>query len=707
MPPGVQRSTASVTFSQYVNRQRSLSGRGFSPNGDTVSRLQLFNLAGMDYQGQVSSGYGHQGMTVGLGGTMNVFDFIFPLIPLPGLSPDASLSLSGNGLKEYFVLIQRYPQALYKSHAAQNPQTRRYETAWRRVWATSSPLCLLELEGVSGEITLRAGVSARIEIPFPTLADELGINANANAGASGALKGKFIHLSGAYTGAFPGPADSNLANDYGLEQVIDYLFSRTDRTLLKQEIDSWITDLVTNWLQAKQPSPTPQAFGQQGRRERLRAFGTRQFARLNLPQISEDLQNILNDYVFSLVNLEIRLPVFSSLLASWQQPSGGELLRKLEQLQDSLLQRDPRELPREEQKAALRQIQTYISLLKKSYRRIDPSLVPGLVRADQTFFRLFSFAGEAQASAGISAGASVQTPAIPLADIAIQASGGVGALANARVDIQQITYRYQSRLDGRPFPLFFTQDTWITYRRTYASAEAFAQASLAPLGFEQRAARQLAYQSMSYLSTALYWRHTTPYVVPEQGSGLRIGMSVAARRLILYARAARQRLTQISDPICRALRITIEQFDQLMAGANLASLDENQPGFPPYLFLEAAFPFPDDLRIDLKANRAEPKSTGGKRMLEDPRPLATRLQSLRLRIRISDVEANEQPLFKLGFPIINSRINLDLSRVRGAGQEGMFDYYVHWFSNPTLNTAPQAALSAQEASVPAVVLLHQ
>jgi hypothetical protein len=710
MPPGVQRSTASETFSRFLYRKHALGGIDFSPQGDAVSRLQLFNLAGMDYQGQVSSGYGHQGLRVNLGLKVNLFDFLFPMIPLPGLKPEVSLEVSGSGLQEHFVLIQRYPQALYKVHRSRNQQTGHYEWTSRLIWGTRAPLCLLGLEGVSGEVTVRAAIQAGVTIPFPSLGDELGIDVSAVAGASGALTGKFIRLRGAYSDSFPSPSDIDLGLQSRLDQVVAYLFSHADRPLLKEQIDGWITDMVTNWLQAKQPaSPAPVA-GQPGKREQMRAFGKRQLAKLPLGQISEGLQDLLNDYIFSLVNLEIRLPVFSSLLTNWQtQPSTGDLLRRLEQLSAKIRQLPEQAILPAERIAALRQIQSYVILLKKSYSRIDPRSVPGLLPADQSFLHLFSFVGGAKASAEATAGASLQTPTLPVANISIQASGGLGALASASVDVQRIAYRYQSRLDGGAFPLFFTQDTWITYRRTNASADAFVQVGLTPLGYEQRAARELAYQSMSYLSTALYWRHTTPYVVPEPGSGLRIGMSVAARRLIRYARekAAGRSLAQIANPICQGLVVGNAQFDQLVAGADLGSLDENQEGFPKYLFLEAAFPFSEDMPIYLKESRPEPKSTGQGRMLQDRQLLSSRLQSLRLRIRISDIETTQTPLFKLGFPIIGSQITVDLSRVRGAGQEGMFDYYVHWFSNPTLNTDPAAALAAQETSVPPVVLLHQ
>lgn len=714
MPPGVQRSTASAVFSRFLNRKRALGGIDFSSRADAVSRLQSFNLAGMDYQGQVSSGYGHQGVMVNLGGRLSIFDFIFPLISLPGLSADATLDLAGSGLKEYFVLLQRFPQALVKSHLELNPLTRQYETKWRQVWAARAPLCLLGLEGFSGEITLRAGVQAGAEIPFPSLGDELGINVSAQAGASGALTGKFIRLRGAYSGAFPSPRDVNLGLRSDLDRVVEYLFSHTDQPLLKQQIDDWITDMVTNWLQTKQPLTGPQGPAQAGSapiiRERKRDFFKRQLSRIPLGRISDEIQTILNERVFSIVNLELRLPCFSAMLATWQgQPSTASLVDKLHQLETYILGLPLDTLPHAEKRAALWQIQSCRTLLMRSYSRLDPLSVPGLDRADQSFFHLFSFAGGAEASAGASAGASLQTPIIPVANIAIQASAGTGALASAGVDIQRIAYRYQSRLEGGTFPLFFTQDTWITYRRTRASAEAFAQAALAPLGYERQVGRELAYQSMSYLSTALYWRHTTPYVVPEPASGLRIGMSVAARRLIRYARAkaAGQRLTQISAPICQGLYVTDAQFDQMVVGADLGSLDENQEGFPKYLLLEAAFAFPDDFQINLKKDGTEPTSTGHGRMLQDRQLLNSRLQSLRLRIRISDVEENETSLFKLGFPLINSRINVDLSSVRGAGQEGLFDYYVHWFSNPALNTEPQRALAAQETAIPPVVLLHQ
>ncbi len=714
----------SELLSRFINRKRSLQGIDFGIQNDAVSRLQLFNLSGIDYQGQASSGYGHQGLNVKIRLTLDLFDFLFPLIPLPGLSAGVSLDTTGDWLKEHFVLIQRFPQALYRYHRATNPRTGQLETVARPVWTTTAPICLLGLEGNSGSVKLGAGVSGGAQIPFPALGDELGIDVSVTADASVGLTGKFIRLREAYTGAFPSPADVNLGFHSGLEQVVENLFSYTDRPLQKQQIDDWIADIVNNWLRAKQPPSTPQGSGQPKSgpviKERKRDFFKRQLSKIPLAAASEAVQSGLNEWVFSLVNLELRLPVFSSLLSRWQsQPSTGSLLDKLDQLRVYILQTptDPQNFPQAEKMAALRQIQAYVTLLKKSYSRIDPPAAPGLVQAEGSLFNLFSFSGGANAAAGVTAAAGVELPLIPGAGIAIAASGGVGALANASVDIQRIACRYQSRLVGGTSPLFFTQDTWITYRRTTADASAFAQVDLAPLSYEQQVSRQMFYQSMSYVSTALYWTPTTsPYVIPEQRSGLRIGMSVAVRRLIHYARAQAagqpvtltgQPLTNISGPIIRNLAITQLQFDQFLVGAQFATLDENQEGFPKYVFLEAAFRFPAGFPVYLKDNRQEPKSTGPKRMLGDRQNLNGRLESLRLRIRMSDVETNQTPLFKLGFPLIRSRMDIDLSRVRGAGQEGMFDYYVYWYGNPVFNTDPAQASLAQETAIPPVLLLHQ
>ncbi|QLQ05584.1 MAG: hypothetical protein HZY76_05475 [Anaerolineae bacterium] len=315
----------------------------------------------------------------------------------------------------------------------------------------------------------------------------------------------------------------------GLEQVVENLFSYTDRPLQKQQIDDWIADMVNNWLRAKQPPSTPQGSGQPKSgpviKERKRDFFKRQLSKIPLAAASEAVQSA-NEWVFSLVNLELRLPVFSSLLSRWQsQPSTGSLLDKLDQLRVYILQTptDPQNFPQAEKMAALRQIQAYVTLLKKSYSRIDPPAAPGLVQAEGSLFNLFSFSGAQMQRPGYR-GSRGGTALIPGAGIAIAASGGVGALANASVDIQRIACRYQSRLVGGTSPLFFTQDTWITYRRTTADASAFAQVDLAPLSYEQQVSRQMFYQSMSYVSTALYWAPTTsPTSSPNNGADCGLG----------------------------------------------------------------------------------------------------------------------------------------------------------------------------------------
>ena len=142
----------------------------------------------------------------------------------------------------------------------------------------------------------------------------------------------------------------------------------------------------------------------------------------------------------------------------------------------------------------------------------------------------------------------------------------------------------------------------------------------------------------------------------------------------------------------------------------MTTLQEDQEGFQKYVYLETAFQFPENLQVLIRAKsegRQEPESKFGYPQMHDPGAWR-KLESIRLRVRLSDMETSEQPVIKLGFPVVSyAKFNLDLTRLKGAGQQGMFDLYVHWASNPTLNTDPSAAKATQEFSVPPVVFLHQ
>ena len=226
--------------------------------------------------------------------------------------------------------------------------------------------------------------------------------------------------------------------------------------------------MVTTWLQAKSV------------RKRKRDFVLEQIQRIPLARISDVVQNTLNEYVFSLINFELQLPVFTGLLQRFQgyQSSRG-LFERLHDLQAQIRLAPQTAIPPQEREAALRQAYLYEQLLSKCYRRVSPELLPQLQSTGQGFFHLFSFAAGAAVAGEATAQASLQTSEIPIAQVAIAASGGVGALANASVDIQHISYRYQSLVKADR-PLYFTQDAWMTYRQTEASAGAFAEAQSCP-----------------------------------------------------------------------------------------------------------------------------------------------------------------------------------------------------------------------------------
>lgn len=694
-------------LSEYASRKRAMQGIDFTEQGDAVSRLQTLNLSGIDYQGQVSSASAYRGIEASASPSINLGGVLGPLL---NLSANVSVTLTGNALKEHLVLIQRYPKNLYKFYNRQNPRTGAYERVPREVWSTHKPLSLLGLEGYSGTLTLGAGANATAAAVFPTMGDELGISISVSMNAAGNLTGKFIRLTERYSDSFPGPEDYFLSQHYFLERihlpldgVVEYLFSRPDKRLVKTEIDQWITTMVATWLQAKSV------------RKRKRDFVLEQIQRIPLARISDFVQNTLNDYVFSLINFELQFPVFTALLERFQgyQSSQG-LFERLHDLQAQIRLAPPAAIPPQEREAALRQAFLYEQLLRKCYRRVSPESLPQLQSTGQGFFSLFSFAAGASVAGEATAQASLQAPEIPVAQVAIAVSGGAGALANASVDIQHISYRYQSLLKAKS-PLYFTQDAWMIYRQTKASAGAFADAQIVPLSAGWERNREVSYVSLNYKSTALYWRprqDAAHYVFPEPGSGLRFGISVAMRRLIRYAKAkaSKSDLPYVRTPICRSLNINAEQFDAFILAADLTTLQEDQEGFPKYVYLETAFQFPENFQVLIRAKaegKQEPESKFGYPQMHDPSAWR-KLESIRLRMRISDMETTEQPVIKLGFPVVSyAKFNLDLTRLKGAGQQGMFDFYVHWASNPTLNTDPAAAKTAQEFSVPPVLFLHQ
>lgn len=223
MPPGVQFSTASAVFSRFLNRNAPWGGLILAP-GPMRSAGCIVNLAGMDYQGQVSSGYGRRGDGRSWRATQYFrFHLSLDLLARFERMPRWTCRQRTEGV---FRSHTAFPQALVKSHLELNPLTRQYETKWRQVWAARAPLCLLGLEGFSGEITLHAGVQAGAEIPFPSLGDELGINVSAQAGASRAHRQIHPPPRGAYSGAVPSPRDVNLGLRSDLDRVVEYLFSQ-------------------------------------------------------------------------------------------------------------------------------------------------------------------------------------------------------------------------------------------------------------------------------------------------------------------------------------------------------------------------------------------------------------------------------------------------------------------------------------------------
>jgi len=82
--------------------------------------------------------------------------------------------------------------------------------------------------------------------------------------------------------------------------------------------------------------------------------------------------------------------------------------------------------------------------------------------------------------------------------------------------------------------------------------------------------------------------------------------------------------------------------------------------------------------------------------------LEKHLQSIRIRIRMADLETNDDS-FKLGFNVLGTELGIRLNKVERAGSSGVVDLATYWF--PTAMRA--GGTEAYERAVPKVILFDQ
>lgn len=258
---------------------------------------------------------------------------------------------------------------------------------------------------------------------------------------------------------------------------------------------------------------------------------------------------------------------------------------------------------------------------------------------------------------------------------------------------------------------FVTQDTKIEYRQAQWSTKAAVFFS----SKEKAVSEARFYNMMIYRSACVYWKY--PLVAKTlalRGSGLCFGASVSAETLIDLAKDFGSH-PNLTKSLCKTLRVEETQLKEFLTGSFLAT-DVAADSFPTQtLLIESALAVSEKFQISIDKNNQEPD----KKLLYDMLAMHDRatfgkegrftLEAIRIRYRIADVQGNTRTLFQLGVPAGPVQVGITLSKINGAGNQGIIDVYVHWFSSDLkqFNQGNLNGKKAYEEAVPPVVLLHQ
>lgn len=725
-----------VYLSRYISAKQTLQNADAAAGEDVVSRYQVFNLSGFDYKGQLSCAYGISGGEGKVGVELNVLDLLVPFFPIAELKivGDASLAFE----KESLLVLHRFPGAVYPARAImidshttpiQKSQYPSQITPLTSAWNTANPLSLLHFRGHGGEVAFKITLQAGANLGLVNFIDELGFELSVVAKGSLELKGSLKRLSAPYVSCYPSPSDTHAAEASRLETMVDHLLNQPDKQSLKAEVEEWISFMVQDWLSAHSNTVTPQTRAEvQSKRSRAKekvwgflSRAKQTVSRLPIADITTTIESSINDVFLSKLNAELRLPVFHTWLDNWlKTPSTTGLLIQLRNLQENIRTSNASPAVKE---AARLQARRYEELLLRFYRRYQSGQSPAApleVRDYLSHFKMFAFCTTAQVAASAGASGDVALPQIPVSSgIELKLQGAGEAAADATGSGQFISYRYQAINDAGKGALVYTQDTWLAYRRWAASAEALARAGFGGYEYEKQVGVEKHHYALSYTSFAIFWDYQQVhqdeqgyYTYAQSGSGICKGMSVSTKRLVDLAKGVPR--PGLQRAITEQLVLSAAQLAEFLQASEFGAIDPIQDGLPTNVFLEVGFALSGSQRVGLRQKqRGKNPATAvfdvagqykdrGLRIKEAGAP-----EWVRIRFRLADVDKSKEPIFKLGFPAVLPRINVDASRIKGAGQDALFDYYAHWFNNPEYNTIPRLAWWAQELSVPPVVFLHQ
>ena len=187
---------------------------------DPLDLFRRFNLGGLDYKGQLSSGYGAVGGRLGLSVDIDLGTLVLPGIVRFPLHAGASLEST----KQNMLVVTRMPSEVYEERitgigarpgaGADRPRSTH---GWvYREWQARAPISLMAMTGNNERISVDASIGAEIGAGDPFETDEAGLAAGVRL--AGEVTWQWTTLIDPHTRVFESPADS-----LQLREVVDDL----------------------------------------------------------------------------------------------------------------------------------------------------------------------------------------------------------------------------------------------------------------------------------------------------------------------------------------------------------------------------------------------------------------------------------------------------------------------------------------------------
>lgn len=715
---------------------------------DPLADYRRFAMSGLDYKGQVQSGFGERGLGASLSGT-----FDFGTLIAPGLIHlTTSAALSGSLAHRTALVLHRLPASVRRTPLTALADARPPE------WRTGVPISLMLLSGPTGKASATLGAGASLGVGDPYEADETGLAVGVKVEFGGVAE--FSVLDDAHPAHYASAFDTTLASDveWLLNQRIKQLAAvwlaraETDTGLRSRlsgferhaltTADQYLQTAGTRWDDAKTVQTVP--LGGQGGVE----FGS----------ANADVGHIVGG-------------IFRWLASPWK-PGTDKLLDRLRGMESvmDLLRRTERarldglsDAEKDRADARIAELTGDLATNRRMQellirRRKPPGTterpVPAVVRSrparpPDSFLHCGSVSGEITLTAGMKA--AISLPELAQATVRL----GVTVRAYGRT----IWSRYQTHsappetgaLRDRAFQ---TQSTMVHYKVLAFDTTATSSAGLGGARPRPSPAKGSRFGTATYRSVTASWleptlRTTNRVDVPllPHGSGVSLGVSVTAERLTGYLRWCRTRQSELEasrrkleDYLGTQLRVSHDVLRDFLSGA--AVLEDLDPAVG--VLVEASYEFTDPAAV-LPVTADDGKLRAGdmfalpavreRFMQKGPDPgkgnTGSRLQVLRLRFRRNDMLAQKLSLLTLGFsskldlrgtPLHNStpwakaiwtnealyaEFAPSVHRTAAVGAEATFDFHVRYYGPlaAELNVVCNA-VAAQELCVPPVALFN-